>query len=718
MRYASLLLAVLLPAGLFAQLPNGSTAPNFTATDINGQSHTLYADYLDQDKVVFLDFFATWCPPCWNYHQSHAFENLYQSYGPPGTNEVMTFSIESDPTTTLNDILGTGSNTIGNWTAGISYPIIDNSALGNLYAINYYPTIYGICPDRSITVVGQVGTAALYNFAQACPPLPPQVSVTNVTNVNCFGQATGAISIAVNGGISPYTFQWNNGMTTQNLTNIPAGTYAVTVTGANGGTADLGPILISQPTSALSLSLLSVTHAGCNGMAGSASVLATGGTGTPAYVWSNGQVGPTATGLLPGTYGVTATDANGCTEVIPAIVIQPPTIPTADAGDDASLDCLNATAILDGSQSSIGPNIQYFWTTTNGHIVSGENELTAEVDAPGTYTLTVVNTATSCSMTDNVEVTEDTTPPDADAGDDMVLNCAMTQVTLSGSGSTGNSFVYAWTTPNGNIISGANTPTPEVDAAGDYFLTITNQNNGCTASDSTSVSEDFTPPDAQALGGNLDCVQTSLFLDGSSSATNAIFEWTGPGNFFSQEEDPLVDQSGVYTLTVTAENGCTANAQTEVLEDTTPPGATANGGTLTCSVTSVVLSAQSNDPQAVFEWTGPGGFSSSDAAPEVDLAGIYELVTTGQNGCTSSDQAEVLEDTDPPFADAGAPQTLNCHHATVILDGSNSASGTGLSFLWTTPDGNIVNGAQTLTPEVDAGGNYYLTITNQNNGCT
>ncbi len=151
----------------FAQLSDGSIAPDFTATDINGTTYHLY-DYLDQGKTVVIDVSATWCGPCWAYHNSGALEDLYTSYGPTGTNEMMVFYIEGDGATTLADLYGTGTNTQGNWVAGTPYPIIDNAGIANSYAIRYFPTIYMICPDRVVREVGQLTTAALYTAREEC----------------------------------------------------------------------------------------------------------------------------------------------------------------------------------------------------------------------------------------------------------------------------------------------------------------------------------------------------------------------------------------------------------------------------------------------------------------------------------------------------------------------------------------------------------------------
>jgi len=156
--------------GANAQIPNGSVAPDFTATDINGNTHTL-SEYLAQGKTVIIDISATWCGPCWNYHSSHALADLYESYGPGGSDEVVVLFIEGDPTTSVSSIYGVNvpsdqSSTQGNWTVGSPYPIIDSGAIADLYDINAFPTIFRICPDGIVQRVNHPsasGVTALRN---------------------------------------------------------------------------------------------------------------------------------------------------------------------------------------------------------------------------------------------------------------------------------------------------------------------------------------------------------------------------------------------------------------------------------------------------------------------------------------------------------------------------------------------------------------------------
>ena len=151
----------------FGQLPNGSIAPDFTLTDIEGKEHHLYS-YLDAGKTVFLDFSATWCDPCWIYQNSNHLDKLYNLYGPDGTDEVRVLFIEGDPWTTFEDLAGSGPNTLGDWISNTDYPIIDDYSISNLYQIDYWPTIYKICPNKRIEEMGMAGASTLYACLDEC----------------------------------------------------------------------------------------------------------------------------------------------------------------------------------------------------------------------------------------------------------------------------------------------------------------------------------------------------------------------------------------------------------------------------------------------------------------------------------------------------------------------------------------------------------------------
>jgi len=150
-----------------AQLPNGSIAPDFTATDITGVEYNLY-DLLDEGNTVILDFYATWCGPCWSYKQTGIFENLWASFGPEGSGDLYIFTLESDDSTTEADLHGTGTATAGDWVTGTPFPMFDDmSNIFDLYGNSYYPTIYTVCPDGTLNATTNEMEYTLVESGQA-----------------------------------------------------------------------------------------------------------------------------------------------------------------------------------------------------------------------------------------------------------------------------------------------------------------------------------------------------------------------------------------------------------------------------------------------------------------------------------------------------------------------------------------------------------------------
>ena len=145
-----------------AQIADGSVAPNFTATDIDGNSHTLQ-DYLDDGKTVILNVSATWCGPCWNYKETGALEDIYNAYGEHGSDEVVILYVEGDASTGIDQLNGIGGNTVGDWVSSTPFPIIDNATIANQYQITYFPTVYRICPDGFVFEMGQLPTNGIVN---------------------------------------------------------------------------------------------------------------------------------------------------------------------------------------------------------------------------------------------------------------------------------------------------------------------------------------------------------------------------------------------------------------------------------------------------------------------------------------------------------------------------------------------------------------------------
>jgi len=244
-----------------AQLAAGSYAQDFTVTDQFGVSHNLYT-YLSQGKTVYLDVSATWCGPCWNYHNTGALDDLYINHGPSGmpgvsantTDDVMVIWIDGDGATTAADMNGTGTNTQGNWLSpqgvALDLPMANPAAatanqINADYNIAYFPTIYRICPNRTVTEVGQLDGPGLYATIQECPAAPtasndPSMFSYNGTTATCGAvdvvvtiQNNGlanltACTISVTGGTTPLSFNWTGNLATYEIAQVNVGTTNVT----------------------------------------------------------------------------------------------------------------------------------------------------------------------------------------------------------------------------------------------------------------------------------------------------------------------------------------------------------------------------------------------------------------------------------------------------------------------------------------------------------
>lgn len=166
-----LLFLTLAVSRLAAQLPAGEIAPDFIATDVNGQSWHLY-DLLAQDKVVLLEFGATWCSPCWAYHNGGALQEFYAAHGPNGDGTVQILFIESDPNTNVECLYGqagcTGM-TLGDWVSGVGFPVINNDFIAATYQLTYYPSLFIVCPNHKAYEVGQFDAGTLWEKALQCP---------------------------------------------------------------------------------------------------------------------------------------------------------------------------------------------------------------------------------------------------------------------------------------------------------------------------------------------------------------------------------------------------------------------------------------------------------------------------------------------------------------------------------------------------------------------
>ena len=176
--------------------------------------------------------------------------------------------------------------------------------------------------NYELKVVDANGCEGSYSTTIVEPPALNK-SIDAVTHISCYGESNGSVDLSVSGGIPPYTYQWSNGHTTQDLLNVPAGNYSVLIKEANGCESSLS-VEITEPSLFVS-ELLDVKHNVCFGEEkGSITISAEGGTTPYTFSWNNGAGTQNLIDIPSGEYSVLVSDANGCNHTIKTAVEEPP----------------------------------------------------------------------------------------------------------------------------------------------------------------------------------------------------------------------------------------------------------------------------------------------------------------------------------------------------------------------------------------------------------
>ncbi|MFH1320500.1 MAG: T9SS type A sorting domain-containing protein [Bacteroidota bacterium] len=221
----------------------------------------------------------------------------------------------------------------------------------------------------------------------------PSIIVNSTVNVACNAGTNGSVDISVNGGAPPYDYIWSNGNISQDLSNLGAGIYDVTVADQSGCIASAS-LTVTQPT-LLSVSLTK-TNASCNGSDGSASVSVSGGVAPYSYLWSTYGSGSSQSGLAAGVYSVTVIDANGCYKVTQVVInsLGGPTI-TVNSVVDVNCDYPDNGSV---DISVTGGTLPYTFNWSNTDTTQDIYNLTE-----GTYNVTVTG-ANGCIAVESIDL--------------------------------------------------------------------------------------------------------------------------------------------------------------------------------------------------------------------------------------------------------------------------------------------------------------------------
>jgi gliding motility-associated-like protein len=520
-----------------------------------------------------------------------------------------------------------------------------------------------------------------------------------------------------------------------------AGTYTITVTDPSNGCSATDDAIVSTDLTAPTADAGPDVIIDCNSTAGQESLDGSGSTGGMTYAWTTGggnivSGGATNTAVVDanGTYTLTVTDAsNGCSATDDADVTTDLSTPTASIAAPSQIDCVSPSTTVDGSGSTNSAGgttgLTYSWTASNGGVISGSStSATCTATAAGDYTL-VVTQANGCTDTQMVTVTADASVPTAIITGDATLTCTTTAITLDGSTSLGSSLSYEW--QDGTSATVGTNSTLGVSTPDTYTLIVTNTSNSCTNSTSVIISQDITTPSVVVNGPLVvDCNNPVVVLDGSGSdqGANFAYTWTNAGTGailgVGSADTDSTSTADTYTLTIlNTTNGCSDFADITVTMDTVSPSADAGVDVnFPCGVPTVALDGSASTGTGInYDWTGPGIITNgTSATPDVDGTGTFTLTVTASNGCTDTDDVDVIPDSNAPVADAGTDITVTCNDLpwNVTLDGSGSDNGANITYAWSTTGTGVITNGTTTSPSVDQEGAYTITVTNTSNSCT
>jgi gliding motility-associated-like protein len=492
-------------------------------------------------------------------------------------------------------------------------------------------------------------------------PQPPALAVTlNPTSVSCAGGSNAGITAQPAGGTPPYSYQWSGASTatTQNLTNLPAGTYVLTVTDANGCSTSAQAV-IANPAGVV-VQAQTVQAVACfGGNTGSITVSASGGTGVFQYS-RNGttfQASPTFANLAAGTYTITARDQNNCTETVSVTVTQPPVLTVGSAGQ-SNISC---NGLADGgittSVSGGTPLYTFSWTGPGGFSAATQN---VSGLVSGTYVLTVTD-ANACTASVSITLTQ---PPVLIAtATNVPVSCnglSDGSINLSPAGGTAP-YAFNWT---GSAAFTASTEDLVGLIAGTYNVTVTDA-NGCTAQTSVVVNQPdvltvalASKTDILCKGGATGAIDITI----SGGNTTFTYAWIRDGQPIpNTTQDLTAVAAGVYVVTVTDNKGCSATLAVTLTEPATVVSASVTGVDLLCAgvpTGSINLTVQGGTPGYTFAWAGPNNFQGISEDLAALFAGTYVATITDANGCTLTQSITLTEP--PALAPTGIKTDIGC----------------------------------------------------------
>ena len=503
------------------------------------------------------------------------------------------------------------------------------------------------------------------------------------TDATC-ASTNGSATATVTGSSGTLTYKWSTGATTQTINNIGAGTYSVTVTDGSGCSASASATVNAAGALAITVSK---TDAACGIANGTATATVTAGTAPFTYKWSNNATTATITLLGAGTYLVTVTDANGCTAIGSATVIQTTSF-------DINIDSRNVSCAGGNNGQAtamvMGGSAPYTYNWSNGVTTALNVNLAA-----GTYRVTVTD-ASGCTSVKSVTITQPSsiTATASSTSTSCGTNNSGTATVVASGGTA--PYTYLWN-------NGGTTASISGLAAGSYTVTVTDA-NFCTATATTAVggsgSLTVSATGVQSACGTNNGSATATVTGGVAPFTYA---WSNGGNTATISNLGV----GTYTVTVTDKNGCSGS--TSVTSTAASPFALI----ITANNASCFGNTNGNATALVEGGTAPYSYAWSNGVNSAAItnlaAGTYTVTASDSRGCRVIQSVTI---TQPARLVATATGGNTSCGATNNGSASVSASGgtAPYTYLWS-------NGATTANISNLTVGTYTVTVTDSK-GCT
>ena len=593
------------------------------------------------------------------------------------TGTATTTVVESNPIsanasstdTSCEEDNGTASVEGANGTAPYTYLWFNGSTSSSVSGL--------IAGTYSVTVTDAVGCTAVGSTSVEDSSSP--TSAATSTDTTC-GEDNGSASASATGGTGPYTYAWSNGSTGQNISNLSAGTYAVTITDAEGCTSQASASVSESTNVDADASATETTCAMNNGMA---TVDAVNGTAPYTYLWSTAATTQMIMGLEPGDYMVTVTDANGCTDAA-SVLVEDSAMPSAVAVPTPT-QCGEDTGTV--SASVFGGVEPYTYEWSNG---STENMIAGL--AAGSYSVTVTDDA-GCTVTRSTTVEDSSSPmvsinkEDSTCGEE---NGSVSSTVTSGAAP----YTYAWS-------NGATSANQDNLGAGTYSLTVTDA-SGCTSESSATI-DDSNAPMSSASATPTTCGENNGSATVSATGGQAPYTYV----WSSADTDNMIDglEPGTYDVTVTDANGCTDSSSVTV-DDSNSPEVTVNSSPTMCGGNNGGVSVMVTSGTAPYTYVWSNGSTASFIGGLV--AGSYSVTVTDAAGCTAVGSASVEDSSNPMVSIDSDHTTCGQDNGTVTTDVSGGTA--PYTYSWS-------NGSANVSQSGLSAGSYSVTVTDAS-GCT